>query len=90
MGPTRFEALGVIFRLLLHPGVNLTHLARQHTLVGLKDTQPVLLHFGLTSLLMGMTRAETLNPTHLGQLPKHDPSVTMIPGLDRGLFCSVI
>ena len=43
---TRLEALGVICLPPLRPGVNLTHLARLHKLVGLKDAQPVLLHLG--------------------------------------------
>ena len=44
--PTQFTALGVIIPPPLCPEVNLIHLARLLTLVGLKDSQPVLLHFG--------------------------------------------
>ena len=75
----------MVFLPPLRPGVNLSHLARLHALVGLTDAQPVLLDFGWTSLLMGSTRAEILIPVNLIQLPNTAPLVITIFGLDWGI-----
>ena len=56
--PTRLEAVGLVRLSPLRPGVNLTHLARLHTLVGLKHVLPAVLSLGWTSLLMGSTRGK--------------------------------
>ena len=69
----RIEAIGLVVLPPLMPGVNLTHLARLHALVGLQDVLPVLLSLGWTQLLMGTTRGEVLNPVHLAQLPSSVP-----------------
>ena len=50
-----------------------THLARLHTLVGLKDALPAVLSLGWTSLLMGSTRGEVLNPAHLSHIQAGAP-----------------
>ena len=88
---TRLEAVGVVLLPPLRPGINLTLLQRLHSLVGIKDALPVLLSLGWTSLLMGTTRAEVLNPLHLTQLPPAPPLVMSITGLERGLsLCDIL
>ena len=86
----RIEALGLIVLPPLLPGVNLTHLARLHALVGLQDVLPVLLSLGWTQLLMGTTRGEVLNPVHLAQLPSSVPLEMRITGLESGITLSSV
>jgi len=43
---SRLEAIGVVLLPPLRPGINLTHLQRLQSLVGIKDAFPVLLSLG--------------------------------------------
>ena len=70
--------------------MNLTHLARLQTLVGLKDALPAVLSLGWTSLLMGSTRGEVLNPAHLPHIQAGAPLQMSITGLERGLPLSTL
>ena len=88
--PTRLEAVGLVLLPPLRPGINLTHLARLHTLVGLKDAMPALLSLGWTSLLMGSTRGEVLNPAHLSHIQSAAPLEMRVTGLERGLPLSTL
>ena len=88
--PTRLEAVGLVLLPTLRPGVNLTHLARLHTLVGLKDALPAVLSLGWTSLLMGSTRGEVLNPAHLSHIQAGASLQMSITGLERGLPLSTL
>ena len=62
-----------------------THLQRLHSIIGIKDAIPVLLSLGRTSLLLGINRAEVLNPIHIPQLPSTSPIVMSVTGLEKEL-----
>ena len=80
----RAEAIGAVLLPPLRPGVNLTHLQRLQSLVGIKDAFPVLVLLEWTSLFMDTTQAEAINQVHLSQLPSAPPKIMSVSGLERG------